>query len=145
MLNLIERNFVVPVTIDIAWDHLAKIEKWRTWAKHIKKIEHETEPPLGIHSKGVIYLQNGIKSTFSMTEFNAYHNWKWVGSFLWLTIHYDHRFRSLDNGTCEMTFHVAAEGFAVNMIGRLFAKIYNGNLDRAIPNLIQEYETIGKN
>jgi hypothetical protein len=33
---------------------------------------------------------------------------------------------------------IKAKGFGVLVIGRLFAKIYSKNLDRAIPSLVQE-------
>ena len=76
-----------------------------------------------------------------MTEFNPQRNWKWVGPLLGLTVHYDHRFRPMSDKECEMTFHVVAEGFAVGILGGLFARIYNRNLDVAIPNLINELQT----
>ncbi len=140
MRNLIERRFEAPVSIEVAWEHFAQVEQWPSWASHIKHLELKTSEPLGEHATGVIYLQNGIKTTFSMTEFNFHQNWKWVGPFLWLTFHYDHRFHALDDNRCEMTFHVAASGFAVSIIGPLFALIYKRNLDVAIPNLIRELQ-----
>ena len=73
-----------------------------------------------------------------MTEFNPYRNWKWVGSFLWLTVHYDHRFEEIHSLQTKLRWVVAAEGAGVSVFGRLFAKIYSSNLDRAIPLLIAE-------
>jgi hypothetical protein len=37
-----------------------------------------------------------------------------------------------------MTFVIEAKGFGKSVIGKLFAKIYSKNLDRAIALLIQE-------
>lgn len=140
MLDLIERNFTVSVPVEAAWEHLAMIEHWHTWASHIKSIKKDTDNPLNAQSKGTIHLKNGIKSTFEMIEFTPHQNWKWIGPFLWMTVHYDHRFRMTADNECEMTFHVAAEGFVVGIFGRLFAIIYNRNLDVAIPNLIKELQ-----
>lgn len=140
MLDLIERSFTVSVPIEAAWEHLAMIEHWHTWATHIKYIEKDSDKPLNANSKGTIHLKNGITSTFEMTVFNPHQNWKWIGAFLWMRVHYDHRFRAIADDKCEMTFHVAAEGFAVSVLGRLFARIYNRNLDVAIPNLIDELQ-----
>ena len=84
------------------------------------------------------HLSNGIKSAFTMTEFNPHRNWKWVGGFLWLTVHYDHRFEALTPVRTRLTWSVEAKGFGVSVFGKLFAKIYNKNLNRAIPLLIEE-------
>src|ERR1022692_3334692 len=43
-----------------------------------------------------VYLTNGVKSEFAMTEFNPHRNWKWLGAFLWLTVCYDHVLELLD-------------------------------------------------
>jgi polyketide cyclase/dehydrase/lipid transport protein len=134
----IQREFVVEVPQEAAWQSLSQIERWPSWAKHIKRVELIPAGELGPKSKGVIHLTNGIKSEFTMTEFNPYRNWKWVGRFLWLTIHYDHVFALLDPHRTKLIWIVEAKGFGVPVIGRLFAKIYNRNLDKAIPLLISE-------
>src|SRR5215208_4101508 len=102
----------------------------------------EVLPPgeLGLQSSGVIHLANSIKSIFRMTEFNPYCNWKLVGPFLWLTIHYDHRFESLNTGQTKLRFVVEAGGLGVNFFGRLFAMIYRRNLEKAIPLLVAKME-----
>jgi hypothetical protein len=79
-----------------------------------------------------------VKSEFTMTEFNPYHNWKWVGPFLWLTLGYDHIFAPLDPRRTKLIWIIEAKGFGVSVLGRLFRKIYNRNLDKAIPLLISE-------
>jgi hypothetical protein len=137
-MKAIQREFVVEVGQETAWQGLAKVESWPSWAKHIKRIEVIPAGELGPKSKGVIHLSNGIKSEFTMTEFNPYRNWKWVGPFLWLTINYDHIFESLDPSRTKLTWIVEAEGFGVSIVGRLFATIYNRNLSKAIPLLISE-------
>jgi polyketide cyclase/dehydrase/lipid transport protein len=134
----IQREFVVEVPQEAAWKCLSQIERWPSWAKHIKRVELMPAGELGRKSKGVILLTNGIKSEFTMTEFNPYRNWKWVGPFLWLTIYYDHIFEPLDPGRTKLIWIVEAKGFAVSVLGRLFAKVYNRNLDKAIPLLISE-------
>jgi len=91
-------------------------------------------------SEGTIHLSNGIRSTFKMEELNTGRNWKWVGPFLWLKVHYDHQFREIDNTQSEIVFVLDGEGFGVRTFGRLFALIYGRNLDRAIPRLIAEIE-----
>lgn len=140
MLTLIERQFTVPVSVEAAWEHFVMVEHWPSWAKHIKRLELTSGGPLNAQSQGIITLKNGIKSTFVMTEFNLHHNWQWAGPFLWMTVYYDHRFKVISDERCQMAFHVAAEGFLVGFLGRVFARVYNRNLDVAIPNLIQELQ-----
>ena len=81
-----------------------------------------------------------MKSTFQMTEFNPKHNWKWFGPFLWLTVHYDHRFESVTGNQTRVRFVLDASGFGVGFFGPLFARIYSRNLERSIPLLIEAME-----
>jgi hypothetical protein len=134
----LRREFTVDLPVEEAWQHLAHVEQWPSWAKHIKQIEVQPPGQLGPESTGRFHLTNGVKPVFRMTEFNPYHNWKWVGGFLWLTIHYDHRFEEVSPTRTKLTWVVEGEGFGVSVIGRLFAKIYSKSLDRAIPLLIEE-------
>ena len=96
MITLLRRAFTVDQPLEKAWQHLSRVEQWPSWAKHIKQVEVQPPGELGMKSTGLIHLRNGVKSAFTMTEFNWCSNWKWVGGFLWLTIHYDHRFKSVN-------------------------------------------------
>ena len=141
MTTLIRREFVVEAPLAAAWHHLAQVERWPSWARHIKHVELAPKGELTPASKGIFHLANGIKSEFRMTEMNPPHNWKWAGPFLWLTIHYDHRFEALDAQRTRLVWIVQAEGFGASFFGKLFATIYNKNLDRAVPGLIAEMKT----
>ena len=99
-----------------------------------------TVSDLKLPGKGVRHLANGMKSTFQMTEFNPYRNWKWVGPFLWLTIHYDHRFESVNSNQTDVRFVLQASGLGVGFFGWLFAKVYSRNLEKAIPLLVKGME-----
>jgi Polyketide cyclase / dehydrase and lipid transport len=143
MLTLIDRQFIVNVSVDKAWQYLARLDLWPTWAHHIKRIEVDPPGELRPQSSGVIYLSNGLKSTFRMMEFNSYRNWKWAGPFLWLTIRYDHRFESLNSHQTKLRFVLEASGFGVGFFGRLFARIYRRNLEKAIPLLVSQVESYG--
>ena len=140
MAERIHREFTVNVPLEIAWQHLGQVEQWPSWAKHIKQVQLEPSGELTPTSSGAFHLSNGVRSTFQMVEYNHQQNWLWVGPFLWLTIQYDHRFEALDPQHTKMTFIVRAEGFAEPIFGRLFAAVYNSNLNKAIPNLVAEME-----
>ena len=139
-LRLLERRFIVKVPLDKAWDHLVRVEQWSSWARHIRRIDLRPPGSVGLDSEGDIRLTNGIRSTFRMTELNEGSNWRWVGPFLWITVHYDHQFKRIGPSETEIGFVLDGEGFGVGVFGRLFAAIYAHNLDRAIPNLIKELE-----
>jgi hypothetical protein len=143
MVTLIDRELTVNVSQERAWRYLARLEEWPEWAHHIKHIEAHPPGELGPYSSGVIHLANGMKSTFHMTEFNPYDNWKWAGPFLWLTIHYDHRFESVSRNRTKLRFILEGNGLAVGSLGRLFAKVYRQNLEKAIPLLVKRIENSG--
>lgn len=138
MITLLRREFIVDAPRERAWQHLARVEQWPSWATHIRRIELQPAGELGPSSTGVIHLRNGLTSAFSMTEFHPNRNWKWVGPFLWLTVYYDHRFEEIAATQTRLIWTVTAEGFGVSVFGRLFAFVYARNLKRAIPALIDE-------
>ena len=137
-VTLLRREFVVDVPLPRAWDHLACVEQWPSWAKHIEQVELQPPGELGLGSTGVMRLTNGLKPAWRVTEFNPYRNWTWVGAFLWLAVHYDHRFEELNPTQTKITFVLEAKGFGKSAIGRLFARIYSRTLDRAIALLVKE-------
>jgi len=141
VLVLLRREFLVSVGLEQAWVHLADVERWPSWARHIKRIELRPAGPLGPASSGVIRLRNGVKSTFRMVEFDPPKGWMWSGRFLWLTVDYNHRFEAAGPSSTRLIWTVAARGFGAMTLGRLFAWIYARNLDRAIPRLIEEMAT----
>jgi hypothetical protein len=110
--------------------------------KHISHVELTPKGELTLQSKGAFRLKNGITSLFRTTEINHPRNWKWVGPFLWLTMYYDHQFEAVDSQHTRLTWVVGADGFGVAVFGRLFAAIYNRNLNQAIPHLIAEMKAL---
>ena len=139
-MRLLERRFKVKVPLESAWAHLEKVEQWPSWARHIRRIALTPSASLTPNSEGVIWLTNGMRTTFRMEELNPGTNWKWAGPFLWLTVHYDHQFTKVGPEESEIGFIVDGEGFGVKVFASLFASIYARNLDRAIAKLVKELE-----
>jgi hypothetical protein len=135
---MLQREFTVDLPLDKAWHHLARVEQWPSWAKHIKRVELQPAGELGLNSTGRMLLTNGMKPTWKVTEINPDRNWIWVGDFLWLAVYYDHRFEELDATQTKITFALEASGFGRSVLGRLFAKVYSKTLDRAIASLVLE-------
>jgi len=145
MIELLRREFTVELPLEEAWQHLARLEEWPSWARHIRQIKVQPSGELAATSQGTLYLKNGIKPCFKVTEFNPPRSWKWVGGFLWGTVHYDHHFEATSPGQTKLTWIVEAEGFGMSWLGRLFAKVYSKDLDRAIPALTDSMRRSGKN
>ena len=134
----LRREFTVNLSVEKAWQHLARVEQWPSWAKHIDQVKVQPPGELGPQSTGRLHLSNGLKPVFRMTEFNPHRNWKWVGGFLWLTVYYDHLFDELNPTQTRLTWVIEAKGLGASVLGRLFANIYSKSLDRAIPLLVEE-------
>ena len=39
MVDLVKREFEVDIPLATAWKHLAQVEQWPSWARHIKHVE----------------------------------------------------------------------------------------------------------
>jgi hypothetical protein len=120
MNALIRREFVVDVPVERAWGHLARVEAWPSWAKHIKTVTLEPPGELSPSTIGVFRLANGIKARFAVTEFVPRKNWKWIGKFLWLTVHYDHHFEPINHNQTNIEFIIEVKGFGKSVLGKLF-------------------------
>jgi hypothetical protein len=90
--RLIDESFEVAVPLSVAWEHLARVENWPSWAKHIKSVVRTPPGPLSIDTQATVRLTNAMTSTFKMTEFAPPRHWKWRGSLLGAQIFYDHVF-----------------------------------------------------
>jgi hypothetical protein len=137
---LLTREFVVAAPVQRVWAELAAVERWPSWAHHIRSVRLEPPGELVPSTVGTLRLAGGVTSSFRMVELQPGRSWRWEGGFLWLWVSYDHVLTPLDPARTRVRFDVAAEGPGVGLLGRLFAAIYARNLDRAIPRLIARLE-----
>ena len=142
MVELLRRTFDVEVLLDEAWEHLALVESWPSWAPHIKSVKLAPPGTLTGKSEGQFRLKGGIRATFRVEEFDPPRRWQWVGRFLSVRVHYDHLFEGVEPST-RLTWIVAAEGPGAATLGRVFGAIYARNLDKAIPNLQAQLRSSG--
>ena len=136
--ELVRREFTVDVALQRAWDRVADVESWPSWAKHIKRVTLDPPGPLTERSAGAFRLAGGMRSTFRMETYEPPQRWQWVGRFLTADVHYDHRFEAIDEGRTRLVWTVVADGPGEASLGRVFGAIYARNLDQAIPNLQRE-------
>ena len=137
-MELVRREFVVDVPAEEAWNRLSLVERWPSWAKHIKSVSLTPPGSLTASSAGRFHLAGGARSTFRMERFEPPVRWQWVGRFLTVSVQYDHRFEAIDERQTRLTWIVTAHGPGTATLGRLFGGLYARNLDRAIPRLQSE-------
>ena len=136
----IRREFVVDAPLGRAWEHLARIEAWPSWAKHIKSVAVEPPGELSPSTVAIFHLAFGLKARFAVTEFVPKSHWKWISNVLGSTIHYDHRFEPINQDKTKMQFIIEANDLGPGkfLLLKLYAVMYCKNLDKAIPNLVAE-------
>jgi hypothetical protein len=140
MKRIVDREFTVRAPLASAWEHLSRVEEWPSWARHIRHAAVEPSGPLGPASRGTFKLSNGLRTTFQMVEFHRSRSWKWVGTFLGATIHYDHVFEPVVPGATRIRFTVDSTGGLTSLLGGIFGVVYRRHLERAIPRLTAEIE-----
>lgn len=131
---MLERPFDVAAPAAAAWRALVAAADWPTWAPHLRRVEVTPRGPVGPSSTATLRLTNGTWAKVAVTEFEDRRHFRWEGSFLWLGLGYDHVVETVAQGS-RITFRVDGWGRGLNTVGRLFARIYARNLDRAIPRL----------
>jgi uncharacterized membrane protein len=134
-VELLRRSFVVDLPLGRAWDCLADVTTWPTWAHHIRSVEVSPPGPLTPSTEGVLRLAGGLRSRFAVTSYEPGVRWEWQGRVALITVHYDHRFEAIDDERTRLVWVVRASGPGRRTLGRAFAAVYRRNLDRAIPRL----------
>ncbi len=135
MERLVERVFEVESSPAETWSVLIDARTWPRWAAHLRRVDLQPEGTVTASTSAVLTLSNRTKARVTVTEFEDGRRFRWDGSFLWLRLAYDHVCEPSDSGGATVSFIVDAAGWGVNSIGRVFARIYDGNLDTAIPSL----------
>lgn len=129
---LVERTFEVPVPVQEAWDALADVEAWPTWAPHISGASTTPPGPVSAGTSGTFRFRPLGRSRFQMTEFDPPGTWTWSGRAMGVLIDYEHRFEPVSPDTTRLVWQVRARRRA-GLRARLFAAIYSRLIDRAWP------------
>lgn len=140
--QLLSRTFVVQAAPAEAWESMVAAESWPTWARHIARVELAPPGRVGPATRAKIVLTNRTTARVAVVAYDEGHRFRWDGRFLWLGIAYDHILEPADGGGTTITFTVAAAGRGAGSIGRVFAAIYARHLDRAIPRLRAQLDSL---
>jgi hypothetical protein len=132
----VERVFDVEVPPEEAWRRLAEVERWPEWAPHITSVTVTPPGPLTPASSGTVRVRHLGSSTFRMSAWEPPLRWEWTGGVPGMRIIYDHRFTpSVDPDGTTLTWTVSLDGPLAVVARPVFARVYGGNVDRAIPRL----------
>ena len=144
MKRVVDQCFVVRAPLEVSWNHVAEVEKWPTWASHIRSVRKVPPGPLSSSSRGTLRLANGIAMRFEMIEFERLQHWKWAGRLFGSQILYDHVFSQVEPGQTAIRFTVDITGRLGVLIGGIFGRIYRKNLERAVPLLVRQIEAAAR-
>jgi uncharacterized membrane protein len=142
--RVVDESFIVRAPLDFVWNHVARVEEWPSWAKHIRSISISPSGSLSLQTNATLRLSNGVKTSFEMIEFDPPHHWKWAGSFLGAQILYNHIFARKEHGETLVRFTVDVSGGIGVLVRGIFGSIYRRNLSRAVPLLIAEIEAAAR-
>ena len=132
----VERVFDVGVPPDEAWRRLTDVERWPEWAPHITSVTVSPPGPLTPASSGTLRVRYFGSSTFRMTAWEPPLRWEWTGGVPGMRFIYDHRFTPHgDPDSTTLTWTVSLDGPLAVVARPVFARVYGGNVDRAIPRL----------
>lgn len=134
MRQLLERSFPVEASPETSWATLIDARTWPNWAHHMSRVDLTPPGTVDPGTSAVLVLTNRTKARVAVTAFEPGRRFRWEGRFLWLELGYDHAIEPADGGS-TITFTVDGDGVGITSLGRLFARIYARNLDRAIPQL----------
>lgn len=132
------RDFVVEVPKDRAWEHFNQAAAWPSWAGYIKSVEVTPAGPIGPTTIGTVHLQNGRSTTFHVTAFEPETHWQWSTNVAWLTLDYDHQFLRVSDLQTRIVLHMKVKGFGKSLLAFVVGQMAGGDLDAAIPKLVQE-------
>ena len=138
MAPLIQREFVVDVPNEQAWDHLLQVEAWPQWAGHIRRMRVDGGEQLTPGSTTRMTLKPGVTLKLEVNRYQPERQFRWFSYLGWLTLDYDHRFEPVDENHTRMIWTVELDGFGARFIGPIIARLYGRSLDQAIPKFVGE-------
>jgi hypothetical protein len=136
--TVVERSFMVEAPVNVAWDHLTKLEQWPSWAPHIKRVELTPPGALAEGSRGIFHQRRPMTATFQVKELRYLRNLTLRGRVMGIEIEYDHRLEAVSEHRTQVTFVAGCRGAGAGLTIKLFTMLHGRSLDQAIPLLIAE-------
>ena len=132
------------VTVDrsaaVAWNHLAQLERWPTWGRHIRRMTPSPSGALTESTSVILQMRNGAKTTMVVTEFEPPRRWVWEGRSFETLTRFEHQFEPVDGGGTRIWFLAWMSGPIAGPMGWIYGRMMKRNLARGFPKLKAEIE-----
>ncbi len=140
MRQVVREEVTVDVPRPVAWEHLAELEAWPSWAGHIRRMEPDPPGRLTDSTEVMLHMRAGPRTKMFVTEHDPPLCWVWEGTSYGVTTIFEHRFDEIDQGTTRIWFLAWMRGPLAGVAGWIFGRMMRRNLARALPRLKAEME-----
>jgi carbon monoxide dehydrogenase subunit G len=141
MREVLREEVTVDRSEQTAWDHLSALERWPSWAGHIKSMDPTPPGELTASTSVKLHMSNGMKTAMTVTEYDPPHRWVWEGRSMGTVTRFEHRFEPLGEGRTRIWFLAWVSGPLAGPGGWWFGRAMKRNLARAFPKLKAEIES----
>ncbi len=140
MREAVREQVVVERSPSAAWDHMARLEAWPSWAGHIRAMDPEPPGELTESTAVVLDMRAGPKVRMVVTEYDPPHSWVWEGHSFGTTTRFEHRFEQVADERTRIWFLAWMDGPMAGLAAWAFGKVMHRNLSVALPRLKSEME-----
>ncbi len=139
MREVVREQVMVDRPPQAAWDHLARLAAWPSWAGHILAMDADPPGRLTAHTEVVLHMRAGPRARMVVTDHDPPRSWVWEGDSPGVTTVFEHRFEQVGGGT-RIWFLAWMDGPLAPIVGTVFGAVMHRNLARALPRLKVEIE-----
>ncbi len=143
MREVLREEVTVDRSEQVAWDHLAALERWPSWAAHIKSMAPTPPGNLTGSTSVKMHMSNGMRTTMTVVEYDPPHRWVWEGRSMGTVTRFEHRFEPVEDGRTRIWFLAWMGGAFAGPGGWWFGRAMRRYLSRAFPKLKAEIESRG--
>ena len=138
--EVVREQVVVDRPATEAWDHLSQLERWPSWAGHIKSMKPTPPGTLTAETKVDLQMRAGPRNTMVVTEYDPPRGWVWEGRSMGVTTRFEHRFEELEAGQTRIWFLAWVSEPLAGPGGWMFGRMMRRALGVALPKLKAEIE-----
>lgn len=140
MREVVREEVVVDRSATEAWKHLSQLERWPSWAAHIKSMQPTPPGELTASTTVVLHMSAGPRVTMSVTAYDPPRSWIWEGRSMGMTTRFEHRFEELEGSRTRILFLAWVSGALSGPGGLVFGGMMKRALRVALPRLKAEIE-----
>lgn len=141
MREVVREQVVVERSPQEAWDHLARLEQWPSWAAHIRRMEPMPPGNLTSSTRVVLHMRAGPRTTMTVTEYDPPKRWVWEGKSFGTMTRFEHQLEPVGEGHTRIWFLAWMSGPFARPGDWIFGKMMSRYLATALPKLKKEIET----